>query len=67
LIISDNGRGFQATDSSLPSNGHFGLQGMRERAAQIHGQLTIESTQGRGTTIKLDAPITEQKGVANNG
>src|SRR5271170_1025600 len=67
LIISDNGRGFRATDNSLPSNGHFGLQGMRERAAQIHGQLTIESTQGRGTTIKLDAPITEQKGVANNG
>ena len=61
LIISDNGRGFRATDNSLSSNGHFGLQGMRERAAQIHGQLTIESTQGKGTTIKLDVPIAERK------
>jgi signal transduction histidine kinase/ligand-binding sensor domain-containing protein len=67
LVISDNGRGFEATDNSLPSKGHFGLQGMRERAAQIHAQLTIESSQEKGTTIKLDAPILAEKGAANNG
>jgi signal transduction histidine kinase/ligand-binding sensor domain-containing protein len=67
LIISDNGRGFQTTDNSLPGKGHFGLQGMRERAALIQAQLTIESTQGKGTTIKLDAPIAVVKGASNNG
>jgi len=67
LIISDNGRGFQTTDNSLPDKGHFGLQGMRERAALIQAQLTIESTQGKGTTIKLDAPIAVVKGASNNG
>jgi ligand-binding sensor domain-containing protein len=64
LLISDNGHGFEATDNSLPEKGHFGLQGLRERAAQIHAQLTIESSQGKGTTIKLDAPILTEKGAA---
>jgi ligand-binding sensor domain-containing protein/signal transduction histidine kinase len=67
LAISDNGRGFHAEDDSLPGKGHFGLQGMRERATQIRAQLTIESSQGNGTTIKLDAPIVIEKGAANNG
>jgi signal transduction histidine kinase/ligand-binding sensor domain-containing protein len=67
LMISDDGCGFHATDNSLPDKGHFGLQGMRERAHQIHAQLTIESSQGKGTTIKLDAPIVIEKGTAHNG
>jgi signal transduction histidine kinase/ligand-binding sensor domain-containing protein len=67
LIISDKGRGFHTEDDSLPGKGHFGLQGMRERAAQIHAQLTIESTQEEGTTVRLDAPIVAEKGAANNG
>jgi signal transduction histidine kinase/ligand-binding sensor domain-containing protein len=67
LIISDDGRGFHAADHSLTEQGHFGLQGMRERAAQIHAQLTIESSPGGGTTVVLDAPIVVEKGAANNG
>jgi signal transduction histidine kinase/ligand-binding sensor domain-containing protein len=67
LVISDDGRGFPAADDSLPGKGHFGLQGMRERAAQIHAQLTIESSPGKGTTIKLDAPIVIEKGVVEKG
>jgi signal transduction histidine kinase/ligand-binding sensor domain-containing protein len=66
LIIIDDGRGFHAGDKSLSGKGHFGLQGMRERAAQIHAQLTIESSQEKGTTIKLDAPIPAEKGATNN-
>jgi len=63
LTITDNGRGFQTTDDSLPARGHFGLQGMYERAAQIDAQLTVESSQGKGTTITLDAPIVAEKGT----
>jgi ligand-binding sensor domain-containing protein/signal transduction histidine kinase len=67
LTITDDGRGFEASDNSLPARGHFGLQGMRERAAQIHAQLTIESSPGHGTIVKLEAPIATQKGTATNG
>ncbi len=63
LTITDNGRGFQATDTSLPAKGHFGLQGMRERAAQINAQLTVESGPTKGTIITLDAPILSEKGT----
>lgn len=67
LTIADNGRGFDATDDSLTAKDHFGLQGMRERAMQIHAQLVIESAPGQGTTVKLEAPIPAQKGTATNG
>ena len=65
LTITDNGRGFEATDTSLAAKGHFGLQGMRERAAQINAQLTVESSSGKGTIITLDAPILTEKGAKN--
>ncbi|WP_348269926.1 two-component regulator propeller domain-containing protein [Edaphobacter paludis] len=67
LTITDDGRGFEAADDSLPAKGHFGVQGMRERAAQIHARLSIESSPGRGTTVKLEAPIATQKGATSNG
>lgn len=67
LTIADDGRGFEATDPSLPARGHFGLQGMRERAAQIHAQFSVESSPEQGTTIKLEAPIAAQKGTASHG
>jgi signal transduction histidine kinase/ligand-binding sensor domain-containing protein len=67
LTISDNGRGFQTSDDSLPAKGHFGLQGMRERAAQIGAQLTIESSNGQGASITLDVPLVAEKGIRNNG
>jgi nitrate/nitrite-specific signal transduction histidine kinase len=36
--------------------GHFGLQGMRERAAHIEGKLTITSAPGAGTVVTLIVP-----------
>ena len=63
LTITDDGRGFDTTDNSLSAKGHFGLQGMRERAAQINAQLTVESEPGKGTIITLDAPILSEKGT----
>jgi signal transduction histidine kinase/streptogramin lyase len=57
LTVSDNGIGFQAADPSLPAKGHFGLQGMRERADQIAGTLNVESSPGRGTIVTLSVPL----------
>lgn len=50
LTISDDGAGF---DSERPTPGHFGLVGMRERAALAGATLAIESVPGRGTRLTL--------------
>lgn len=38
--------------------GHYGLRGMRERAAQMGAQLDVWSEQGAGTEIELRVPDT---------
>ncbi len=63
LSIADDGTGFDPSTISHSSNGHFGLQGMRERAAQINAQLNIASSLNHGTTITLDVPISPMKGA----
>ena len=51
LSVADNGVGFEADESLLPHS--LGLMGMRERALTIGGELNIESTVGKGTTVTL--------------
>ncbi|GAB4501076.1 MAG: hypothetical protein Fur0035_06170 [Anaerolineales bacterium] len=51
LIIQDDGLGFE-TKFGL-SVGHFGLQGMRERAELAGGTLTVESAPGQGAKVTL--------------
>ncbi len=53
LTIQDNGRGFDV--SSIDAGGHFGLQGMRERADMMNATLDIQSAIGRGATVRLVA------------
>ncbi|MCU1291768.1 MAG: two-component system sensor kinase [Bryobacterales bacterium] len=56
LVIDDEGQGMSATilESGVP--GHFGLRGMRERAARIASTLTIESIARGGTHVQLSVP-----------
>ncbi|HLJ11233.1 MAG TPA: two-component regulator propeller domain-containing protein [Planctomycetaceae bacterium] len=56
LTIRDDGVGFAADNGEHSQSGHYGLVGMRERAAQIHGELSLESQAGRGTTVRLELP-----------
>jgi signal transduction histidine kinase len=65
LVIADNGCGFNPS-AAYSNNGHFGLQGMRERAAQINSHLNIASTPEKGTTITLDVPISPEKGTKSH-
>lgn len=58
--VCDDGCGFEVSDvPGSDGGGHFGLSGMRERAAGIGGRLYIESTPGKGTRLRLDLPLTE--------
>jgi len=50
LDIVDDGVGF---DPSAPAPGHYGLIGMKERAASIGATLDIASAPGRGTRVTL--------------
>ncbi len=51
LRVRDDGVGF---DPRLPAAG-FGLRGMRNRAAQVGGQLTVHSGED-GTVLELEVP-----------
>ena len=57
LEVRDNGRGFERNGHSPDSPpGHYGLTGMRERAAVIGGTLEVTSEPGAGTTVRLRTP-----------
>jgi glucose-6-phosphate-specific signal transduction histidine kinase len=56
LRIKDNGVGIDPSISNLGKAGHFGLQGMRERAARIHSKLTMVSSTNAGTEVTLVVP-----------
>jgi ligand-binding sensor domain-containing protein/signal transduction histidine kinase len=56
MEIRDDGRGFAGAPVD-GSSGHFGLTGMRERAASIGATLTVESGAGEGTTVRLALPL----------
>jgi signal transduction histidine kinase len=51
-VIEDDGVGFQG------ESGHgLGLIGMRERVGLLDGNIEVESTPGRGTTIVAEVPL----------
>jgi signal transduction histidine kinase len=54
--IRDNGAGIDPKVLTAGRDGHWGLQGMRERAQQIGGQMEIWSQQGAGTEVDLSIP-----------
>ena len=53
MVIEDDGKGF----SGLPPEGHFGLVGMRERSERIGGKFAIESSEGKGTQVRVVLPV----------
>jgi signal transduction histidine kinase/ligand-binding sensor domain-containing protein len=55
LRISDDGRGIEPKIAEKGREGHYGLQGMRERAHRINATLTLNSS-APGTIIELIVP-----------
>jgi signal transduction histidine kinase/ligand-binding sensor domain-containing protein len=53
--VSDDGVGIDPGIARDGKDGHFGLQGMRERAARIGGRLTLVSSSS-GTDVTLVVP-----------
>jgi PAS domain S-box-containing protein len=66
LVMVDDGKGFSLPKRwlTLARTGHFGLVGSMERAESIGGRLSIETTPGGGTTVRVVAPRQEELQVA---
>ena len=64
LVVSDDGRGFDAAATTDAARS-FGLVGMRERAALIGARFTVTSAPGAGTVVALEVPLQPQTAVAD--
>ena len=54
--VRDNGEGFDPASAPGPEEGHFGLQGIRERMDAANGSVEIESSPGKGTRVVISMP-----------
>lgn len=64
LHVEDDGCGFDADSAQTQPNGageHFGVFGMRERAAWVGADLALQSARGQGTTVRLSIPVSVQE------
>jgi signal transduction histidine kinase len=52
LSVADDGRGFDPGEDACG----FGLSGMRGRATEVGGAMTVDSAPGRGTTVRVEVP-----------
>jgi signal transduction histidine kinase len=56
--VTDNGTGFDPATAPGVEDGHFGLQGIRERVADFNGDFSFDSAPGKGTRacVKIRLP-----------
>ncbi|MEV8594303.1 ATP-binding protein [Streptomyces sp. NPDC052012] len=53
LTVADDGAGFD--EAAVPPGG-VGIAGMRERIAELGGEVKLCSSPGRGTTVTVSLP-----------
>ena len=61
MEIADDGRGFDVSGAPVAEQGHFGITGMKERAANLKADFAIQSD-NVGTRINLRVPIPRRQG-----
>jgi two-component system sensor histidine kinase DegS len=54
LTVRDDGLGFDPTKIGMKS---LGIQGMRERAQMLDGQLDLRTGPGEGTKVVVTFPV----------
>jgi signal transduction histidine kinase len=57
LMVSDNGRGI--SDKDVADARSIGITGMRERVAQVGGEVSFLGVPSKGTTVTMRVPIPE--------
>jgi signal transduction histidine kinase len=53
--LRDNGVGFEL--ASTDQSSHYGLRGMKERIQKIGGQISVDTSPGKGTDIRILVPL----------
>ena len=61
VSVTDDGSGFDPANCPGVAEGHFGLQGIRERMKSLNGTLTIDSTPGHGTRAVFSLAMGTEK------
>lgn len=59
MTVRDDGRGFDTARRPGPAQGHFGIEGMRERVERLGGRFWIDSDPSSGTTVHASLPLDE--------
>jgi len=57
MKVKDNGQGFVLSDDEKSAPGYHGLDIIKERAEGLGGSVTISSTPGKGTEVKVGLPL----------
>lgn len=58
IVVRDDGAGFDVAEHiDRPRAGHYGVIGMRERAAQLGAELHWQSALRHGTTVTMRLPL----------
>jgi signal transduction histidine kinase len=55
LVIEDDGKGFRLED--VDKTKHFGLLGLEERTALLHGDVSVHSRPNQGTRVEVRIPL----------
>ncbi len=61
MEVRDDGDGFSGAPRDGAS-GHYGIVGMRERAATLGANLSVDSEAGQGTTVRVLLPLDGRTG-----
>ena len=60
MEITDNGKSFNVERAlHAKRNKRLGLIGMRERVEMVDGNFGVESAPGKGTTVRVEIPLTK--------
>ena len=57
VVVEDDGAGFDPARRSLNAGSGMGLLCMEERARLLDGVVSVESTPGKGTAVRLTLPV----------
>jgi len=57
MIVDDNGRGI--TEEEIANSKSLGILGIRERTQLLNGEFQIMGTLGKGTTVTVSFPLSE--------
>jgi PAS domain S-box-containing protein len=61
LTIRDNGRGIENKHIADPKA--FGVIGMKERARFLGGEVRVDGARGKGTSVTVSIPFTDQENL----